>query len=152
MYIADGRKLVKIRNAVPEDNDMIVKLIKDLNGSEDVRYFLLTSDVEKYLDQPDARILLAEENGISVGMISFFIRFNLFHAGRVCQIEELVVKEEVQGRGIGGKLLEEVIKIARDQRCAEISVSTMFTNKRAISFYKNHGLIDEALLLEKHFS
>jgi ribosomal protein S18 acetylase RimI-like enzyme len=35
--------------------------------------------------------------------------------------------------------------------CAEVSVSTMPSNSKAIEFYKAHGMTDEAVLLEKHF-
>jgi len=36
--------------------------------------------------------------------------------------------------------------------CAEVSVSTMPDNVDALQFYKAHGLVDEAILLEKHLS
>ncbi len=34
---------------------------------------------------------------------------------------------------------------------AEVSVTTMPDNQGAIRFYKRHGLVDEAVFLEKHF-
>jgi len=36
--------------------------------------------------------------------------------------------------------------------CAEVSVAVMPNNHRAIKFYRTHGLIEEALYLEKHFT
>ena len=34
--------------------------------------------------------------------------------------------------------------------CAEVSVSTMAGNEGAIRFYRAHGMVDEAVLLERH--
>jgi len=35
--------------------------------------------------------------------------------------------------------------------CIEVAVSTVFGNDRAAALYRKHGLVDEALQLEKHF-
>jgi ribosomal protein S18 acetylase RimI-like enzyme len=36
--------------------------------------------------------------------------------------------------------------------CAEVSVSTLSDNEDAQRFYRSHGLVDEAVFLEKHFT
>jgi ribosomal protein S18 acetylase RimI-like enzyme len=36
--------------------------------------------------------------------------------------------------------------------CVEVSVTTLPDNQEAIAFYKSHGMVDEAVYLEKHFS
>jgi len=100
---------------------------------------------------PGANILIAEEDQEAVGFVSYWIRPNLYHAGMVCLIEELITRSGYRSRGIGSKLLTEVIRRAREIGCVEISVSTLTTNEAAVRFYRRHGLTDESLLLEQHF-
>ena len=67
-------------------------------------------------------------------------------------IEELVVAASWSGQGVGGALLDELLKRLEQQGCAEVSVTTMPDNAGAIRFYKSHGLTGEAVYLEKRFT
>jgi ribosomal protein S18 acetylase RimI-like enzyme len=78
------------------------------------------------------------------------IRPNLYHAANSALIEELVVRESARGRGVGGALMSELLRRLSAQGCAEVSVTTMPDNDGAIRFYRSHGLVDEAVFLEKH--
>ena len=103
-----------------------------------------------YLSCPHSYALLAEEEGRAIGLLSYSIRPNLYHAGDACLIEQLIVREGARGRGVGGALMEELFQRLVAHRCVELSVSVMPDNRRAISFYKSHGLTEEVVLLEKH--
>lgn len=141
-----------IREAQLRDSAIIVALIQELAGGEGEQSPLTESYAATYLAYPNNRVLLAEEQGECVGLLSYSIRPNLYHAGPSCQIEELIVREGAQGRGVGSALIEKVIQQAAVCRCQEISVSTLLDNSRAIAFYKRHGFGDEALLLEQHLT
>jgi ribosomal protein S18 acetylase RimI-like enzyme len=95
--------------------------------------------------------LLADLNGKVVGLISYTLRPNLYHSALCGVIEELVVSEASRGQGIGHALIAEVITRLQALECAEISVSTLMENRDAQRFYRSHGLVDEAILLERHF-
>jgi ribosomal protein S18 acetylase RimI-like enzyme len=60
------------------------------------------------------------------------------------------VRESARGRGVGGALMNELLRRLPFQGCAEVSVTTMPGNVRAQRFYRSHGLVDQAVFLEKH--
>ncbi len=61
-----------------------------------------------------------------------------------------MVRAAARGQGVGSALLETVIERARAGHWAELGVSTMLNNERAIKLYKKMGFVDESLLLEQH--
>jgi GNAT superfamily N-acetyltransferase len=95
--------------------------------------------------------LLAEVDGLVVGLLSYTVSFDLWHTGDCCLIRELIVNAKNRQQGLGGRLLQEVFR--RDERSnwVEVSVSTMPYNLPAMAFYKKQGMTDEAMLLGRHF-
>jgi ribosomal protein S18 acetylase RimI-like enzyme len=141
--------MTTIRSARIEDAEAIVRLISEMAGMDGDSSPTDEEYVAYYISCPHSYALLAEEEGQVIGLLSYSIRPNLYHAGDGCLIEQLIVQEGARGRGVGGALVEELF-----QRLAalEVFVSAMPDNRRAISFYKSHGLTEEAVLLEKPFS
>jgi ribosomal protein S18 acetylase RimI-like enzyme len=144
--------MITLRDATPKDAASIVQLIGELAISIGERSTLSTTYVEKYLLFPGCKALLAEVDGQIVGLLSYTIHPNLYHAGETCLIEEFVVRESARGQGVGSALLNELLHRMEALGCVEVSVSTMPDNAEAIRFYKEHGMFDEAILLEKHLS
>ena len=111
----------------------------------------ITSDYAQiYLSFPDRGILLAEQAGDVIGLLSYSIRPDLYHAAPTALIEELVVSAAARGQGVGSALLQAAEEALHEAGCVEISVSVMPGNQHAIRFYRAHGLTDEAVYLEKH--
>jgi ribosomal protein S18 acetylase RimI-like enzyme len=106
--------------------------------------------IVEYLAFPGSHILLAEKDGRVAGLLCYSTRPDLYHAANSALIEELVVHESARGRGVGSALMSELLRRLSLQGCAEVSVTTMPDNDRAIHFYRSHGLVDEAVFLEKH--
>jgi ribosomal protein S18 acetylase RimI-like enzyme len=140
-----------IRAATPADAPAIVRLIGEHATSSGEQTPLTESYVATYLANSTSKILLAEVQSHVVGLLSYSIRPDLFHAGLSCMLEELIVEEAARGQGVGGALVTELFSRLVPLGCAEVSVTVMPDNHRAIKFYRTHGLIDEALYLEKHF-
>ncbi len=129
----------------------IARLIRELALEQGERSPVTARYVRRYLGATGCRVLLARESNRVVGMISYSLRPGLYHAARSCVIEDLIVTKGARNGGIGGSLLREVIRIARREKCAEISVTTGKRNWAAARLYKRLGLRDESLYLEKHF-
>jgi ribosomal protein S18 acetylase RimI-like enzyme len=142
---------ITIRSAVEEDSASIGRLINELAESFGEASPISARYVAHYLETPGSYILLAEKDRQVVGLMSYSIRPNLYHAGDSCLIEEFVVRQSERGQGIGGQLLEALFQQLASQKCVEVSVTTMPDNRKAIAFYKSHGMVDEAIFLEKHF-
>ena len=79
------------------------------------------------------------------------MRPGLFHGGHWGYVDELIVTATDQGKGIGDALMTAVMSRFEAAGCVEVAVSTVFGNDRAAALYRKHGLVDEALQLEKHF-
>jgi GNAT superfamily N-acetyltransferase len=139
-----------IRPAHSGDEPRIAGLIQDLAVASGETSHVTETMVRRYLEFPGNVILLAEQPDGAVGLISYAVRPDLYHGADCCEIEELVVVESERNAGIGSALVTEVLKIAARLGCAEVSVSTLPDNTGAIRFYKSHGLVDEAVLLEIH--
>jgi len=142
---------ITIRNAVHGDEPYIVELISDLAEAVDYSSEVTEESAGKFLSFPGCGALLAVDEDKAVGLLSYSIRPGLFHGADSALIEELVVSREARGRGIGDALISEFLRRAQEMGCAEASVTTMPDNEGAIRFYKAHGLVDEALYLEKHY-
>jgi ribosomal protein S18 acetylase RimI-like enzyme len=146
---------VLIREADKRDAATIVRLIGELAASSSEHSPITEVYVARYLASPVSTILLAETQGQGqgqiVGLLSYSVRPDLYHAGDSCLVEELIVNEAFRGQGIGSALLTALITRLEAAGCAEVSVAAMPDNVQAIRFYQKHGLTDEALFLEKHF-
>jgi ribosomal protein S18 acetylase RimI-like enzyme len=140
-----------IREAQIKDSSAIVQLIRELAATAGDASPITEAYVAKYLSSATGAILLAEMQQEVVGLLSYSLRPDLYHAAATCLIEELIVLEVKRGKGVGSQLLEELVTRLAGMGCPEVSVTTMPDNAGAIRFYRRHGLVDEALLLEHHF-
>lgn len=141
---------ITVRKATPADAAAVAGLIDELARTGGWESPVTAAYAAHYLGLCGQGVLLAEEDGEVLGLISCSIRPNLNHAADSCLIEELIVRRRARGRGIGQALVEELERLAAARRCAEISVTTLPKNKAAIAFYRRLGFTDEALFLEKH--
>jgi ribosomal protein S18 acetylase RimI-like enzyme len=138
---------LSIRPAQTSDAARIVALIHQMGPGSD-----LTEDyIPHYLSGTERGILLACIDEEIAGLLSYSVRADLYHAGNCVLIEELVVDAGARGQGIGGKLLDALIEKAEGLGCKELSLAVMPDNEAAIRLYKQHGLVEEALYLERHF-
>lgn len=141
---------VHIRHARLSDAADIVCLIHELADSMTEQSPIDVDYAQNYLSYPDRGILLAEHAGRVIGLLSYSIRPDLYHAAPTALIEELVVSAAARGLGVGSTLINAAETLLREAGCVEISVTTLPDNLRAIEFYRAHGLTDEAVYLEKH--
>jgi ribosomal protein S18 acetylase RimI-like enzyme len=141
---------ITVRDVRSGDQATVVQLVAELAQTLAETSPLTERYVEEYLDFPGCGILLAEEGDHAVGLLSYSLRPNLYHAANSALIEELIVRESARGRGVGSALVSELLRRLPSQGCAEVSVTTTPDNAGAIRFYRSHGLVDEAVFLEKH--
>lgn len=140
-----------VREARLEDNEVVVSLIRELGEMDGDKIVLSAEDVKHFLEGPGNTILLTEVDGQVVGLLSYTVSLDLWHAGDCCLIRELIIRARNRQQGLGGLLLQEVFRRAESNNWMEVSVSTRADNLPAIALYKKHGMNDEAVLLERHF-
>ena len=141
---------IRVRAAHSGDEPTIVRLIQVLGQAAGGESPISEEYVRAYVACRDNGVLLAEIGDLVGGLVSYSVRPGLFHAGSSGLIEELVVLDWARGQGVGSALLTEALRCLEALGCAEVSVSTGFDNEAALRLYRSHGLVDEAILLEKH--
>lgn len=142
---------VTIRQVGPGDADTVVALLRAFAAEQGEASALDATFVRTFLAFPGCGALLAEAGGAGVGILSYCVRPDLYHAGPTGAIGELYVAAPARGRGIGGALLDEALRILAALGCREASISTTVENEAARRLYRAHGLTDESVLLERHF-
>jgi ribosomal protein S18 acetylase RimI-like enzyme len=141
---------VIIRHAGPGDEPAVVELVQELSVSFDFPSPIDEHYVRHYLASAVSDVLLAVDEGVTVGLLSYAIVPGLFHAADSGLIESLVVAEGRRGEGIGRQLLAQAMRLLEAAGCAEISVSTGADNEVAQKLYFEAGLTEASVLLEKH--
>ena len=63
---------------------------------------------------------------------------------RQAEIRRMYLLPQARGLGIGRKLLEELISLAKERRCERVVLETASVLKEAISLYRNRGFVPVA--------
>jgi len=82
--------------------------------------------------------LIAEEDGQPAGIAVFFPVYSTWR-GRCLHLEDLIVRPQFRGRGIGKALLTRVAALAVERGCARLFWHVLDWNTPAIDFYRSLG-------------
>jgi GNAT superfamily N-acetyltransferase len=136
---------VTIRPARLDDAPTIANLIRELAVYEKLEHKAraTSDDLARYLfgDRPAAEVLIAEVDGSPVGFALFFSTFSTFRGQPGLYLEDLFVKPEHRGRGIGKALLANVARVAVDRGCGRLEWSVLDWNTPSIEFYRSQGAV-----------
>lgn len=83
--------------------------------------------------------LLAYVDGEPAGFAIFFHNFSSFAGKRGLYLEDLYVKPEFRGHGLGKTLLVRLAKLAVERDCARFEWTVLDWNTPAIEFYESLG-------------
>ena len=89
--------------------------------------------------RPDAEVVIARWDGEPVGFALFFHNYSTFLARRGLYLEDLFVKPEWRGRGVGGALLRHLASIAVARECGRFEWAVLDWNESAIRVYEALG-------------
>ena len=92
-----------------------------------------------FSDRPAAEVIIAEDQGKPLGFALFFHNYSTFLAQRGIYLEDLFVKPEARGKGVGFGLLSALARIAIERECGRLEWAVLDWNQLAIDFYKRIG-------------
>src|SRR5262249_1117805 len=122
---------------------ILVNLIRELAVYEKLEQHAQATpdDLQRHLfgARPAARAILAEVDDGVVGFALWFTTFSTFCGKPGLYLEDLFVKPEYRGRGIGKALLAAVARQAVLEGCARLEWSVLDWNADAIGFYRALG-------------
>jgi GNAT superfamily N-acetyltransferase len=132
-----------IRPAIAEDSAAIANLVRELAVYEKLEQFARATaeDFREHLfgARPFALAFMAEVDREPVGFALAFPSFSTFRGQPGLYLEDLYVKPEHRGKGIGKALLATLAKLARDRGFGLLKWSVLDWNEPAIGFYRSLG-------------
>ncbi len=102
--------------------------------------------IELILARPSlGRVFVLTQDRKVLGMASLLFTISTAEGGRAAWLEDLVVRPEQRGRGLGTRLLQSVVEWARKQGITRISLLTDADNVGARGLYMRHGFRPSAM-------
>ena len=134
---------IVIRAAEPQDVGTLLRLIRELAEFEQLSHEVRATEAdllrEGFGQTPRYEALLAEEDGRALGFALYFHNFSTFEGRSGLHLEDIFVRDEARGRGIGRKLMARLAAIADERDCARLDLSVLHWNP-ARRFYDRLGM------------
>jgi GNAT superfamily N-acetyltransferase len=134
---------VSVRAASDEDLPLILSFIKELAEYEHLSHEVVATEeaLRHWLfgGSPVAEVLIGEDREGPAGFALFFHSFSTFLGRPGIYLEDLYVRPEFRGRGIGHALLVDLARLAKERGCGRLEWSVLDWNEPAIGFYKGIG-------------
>ena len=135
----------EIREAKVEDAAEIHALATELAetvGDAPPTEEAVRARLEELLEEPGARVFVAENEVGVVGAVSLWIKPDLAHGDAVIEVPMLVVAEDHRRAGVGKLLMEEVQNVAADNGADLIELVATSANVAAREFYRSLGFVE----------
>ena len=141
--VAGAHPVLSIRPALVDDVPLIRALIAELAVYEKLADAAVASDddlrAQLFGAQPAAEVLIGEVDGEPAGFALFFHNFSTFLGKRGLYLEDLFVRPEFRGSGLGRHLMATLARIAVQRDCGRFEWSVLDWNEPAIAFYRKLG-------------
>lgn len=132
-----------LRTAVREDCGLILQFINDLADyeklSDEVTATTERLETTLFGEQAAASVVIAEWDGVPAGFALFFTNYSTFLGKPGIYLEDLFVRPEFRGKGIGKALLNHLASLVVAREGGRLDWSVLTWNKPAIGFYEGIG-------------
>ncbi len=133
-----------IRQAQPQDVGLILSFIKELADYE--RLLSEVTATEEILSKTlfvdrRAEVVIGEYEGKPVSFALFFHNFSTFLGKPGLYLEDLYVRPECRGLGLGKVMLSYLAKLAVERDCGRMEWVCLDWNESSIRFYKQLGAV-----------
>jgi diamine N-acetyltransferase len=135
-----------LRKAVSDDAVAIAGLIRELANYEKLAHEALPDPDQLALHlkrhatpRVEAIVAVDTDTKQAIGFALFFPNYSTFLTGWGIHLEDLYVKPEYRGRGVGFALLKMVAGLAVERGCKRLDWAVLDWNDLAITFYRKIG-------------
>ena len=133
----------QIKPATVNDVPLILSFIKQLAEYEKLLDEVVATEEilteTLFGKQPKAEVVIGYLNDEPVSFALFFHNFSTFLGRAGIYLEDLFVKPEARGHGIGQKMLAYLAQLAKTRNCGRLEWWVLDWNESAIKFYKKLG-------------
>jgi GNAT superfamily N-acetyltransferase len=133
----------EIRSATEDDVQLILTLIKELAEYERLSHEVVATEEmlrdSLFGERRVAEALLGYLGDDPAGFALFFHNFSTFLGRPGIYLEDLYVRPEFRGAGVGRALLVHLAGLAKERGCGRLEWSVLDWNEPAIGFYRGIG-------------
>jgi GNAT superfamily N-acetyltransferase len=134
--------MIKIRPATQDDIPLMLSLIRALAEYEREPHSVKITEEQLLRDgfgeNPYYECVIAESNGTAAGFALYFPIYSTWQ-GPSLHLEDLFVRPEFRGLGLGKALLNHVAAAALKRGCTRLQWDVLEWNQPAIDFYHSIG-------------
>lgn len=134
----------KMRFAEQDDIPLILDFIKQLAVYEKMLDSVTATEEllnESLFERKVAEVIIGEYDEKPMSFALFFHNFSTFVGKPGLYLEDIFVKPEYRGKGIGKIMLSYLAKLAVDRKCGRFEWFCLNWNEPAIKFYKSKGAV-----------
>ncbi len=136
-----------IRRAAREDCPRLMELVCELalyeKAPEEVTVTLEHFEESGFGEHPVWWAFVAEVDGVVVAFALYYIRYSTWKGQRM-YLEDILVTNEMRGKGLGSLLFERLMEEAREKKMNGMVWQVLEWNEPAIKFYKKYGTAFDA--------
>lgn len=140
-----AQPIIGIRGAVRDDVGLILAFIRELADYEKLAHEVVADEaglaMQLFGERPRAEVLIAEVDGEPAGFALFFHNFSTFVGKPGLYLEDLFVRPDFRGLGLGKRLMVRLAQIAVERDCGRFEWSVLDWNAPAIEFYRGLGAV-----------
>lgn len=133
-----------LRSAKKEDCPAMLDLVKELalyeQAPEEVTISFEDFEAAGFGANPVWEAWVVEADDKVVGFALCYIRFSTWKGQRL-YLEDLIVTEELRGKGLGKMLMDRLIEVCKERKYSGMVWQVLDWNKPAIDFYKRYNTV-----------
>jgi len=134
-------EMLSIRPATPADVRLILDFIRDLAEYERAPEAAVATEADLLRDgfgpEPKFRCVIATWDGAPAGFALYFYNYSTWQGRPGLYLEDLFVRIEYRGKGIGKALLIYLAQVAVRDNCGRFQWQVLDWNTPAIAFYES---------------
>ncbi|HUN70907.1 MAG TPA: GNAT family N-acetyltransferase [Steroidobacteraceae bacterium] len=136
---------ITIRPAGRDDVPVVLEFIRDLARYERLEHEVSATEAQLraalFGERRYAEVVFACRGAEPVGFALYFHNFSTFKGRPGIYLEDLFVRPEARGRGIGKQLLAYLAHTAVERGCARLEWAVLDWNEPSIGFYRSLGAV-----------
>ncbi len=132
----------RLRFATEEDAALIFNFVEELASYENLQHQVQATEEslkDAIFTRKIAEVVIGEYENEPVCFALFYYSLSTFIGSPGIYIEDLYVKQEMRGRGMGTILFSYLAKLAKERKCWGLEWSCLDWNEPSIRFYNGLG-------------
>lgn len=133
-----------LRETSENDLSLILGFIKEIAEYEKLSHAVDATEesLKKYVfEKRRAEVLIVEKDENPIGYVVYFYNFSTFTGTSGLYLEDVFIRSEYRGMGLGKEIFKILGKLAREEGCKRMEWVCLNWNESSKKFYKGLGAI-----------